>query len=181
MVSEAWIDDLRRWVVLDGQNGAWWGMVDEPLGLRDLQAIEHASGPRPDMCLTVRDITPQDQQTWWRYFHAASSSGLAWCERLVPIFQGEAATARLVVPPKAITHPELTGIETGVVDSDAGPGLLFTPVHPYAIGTLVRDTRLEPGQSFVLEILRPGKHELEVSTLTSYGTLTPQSLQITRR
>ncbi|MFY9916084.1 MAG: transglutaminase domain-containing protein [Nocardioidaceae bacterium] len=181
VVSEAWIDDLRRWVVLDGQNGAWWGSVDEPLGLRDLQAIEHGAGPRPDMCLTVRDITPQDQETWWTYFHAASSSGLKWCERLVPIFQGEAASARLVVPPTAATHPDLTGIETGVADGEGGPGLVFTPVHPYAIGTLVGETQLEPGQPFELETLPPGQHGLGVSTLTAYGTLSPQSLQITRR
>jgi transglutaminase superfamily protein len=181
VVSEAWIDDLGRWVVLDGQNGAWWGTVDEPLGLRDLQAIEHASCPRPDMCLTTRDITPQDQETWWTYFHAASSSGLEWRERLVPIFQGEASTARLVVPPETVTHPDLTGIETGVVDTVRGPGLVFTPVHPHAIGTLVDDTQLEPGQPFTLETLRPGQHDLEVSTVTSYGTLRPQTLQITRR
>jgi hypothetical protein len=24
VVTEAWIDDLNRWVVLDRQNGAWW-------------------------------------------------------------------------------------------------------------------------------------------------------------
>ncbi len=181
VVSEAWVDDLRRWVVLDGQNGAWWGTLDEPLGLRDLQAIENGRGPRPDMCLTVRDIAPPDQATWWAYFHAASSSGLEWCERLVPIFQGEPSTARLVVHPSAATHPDLTEIETGVADCGAGPGLVFTPVHPHAIGTLVGETSFEQGQPFVLDTLRPGQHDLEVSTITSYGTLRPQRLQITRR
>lgn len=181
VVSEAWIDDLSRWVVLDGQNGAWWGTVDRPLGLRDLQAIEDAQGPRPDMCLTVREITPQDQETWWTYFHAASSSGLGWGERLVPLFQGETARARLVVPPSAVTHPDLARLETGVADTDAGPGLVFTPSHPHAIGALVGDTHLEPDQPFVLENLRPGQHDLEVSTLTAYGKLTPQPLQIIRR
>ena len=181
MVSEAWIDDLRRWVVLDGQNGAWWGAVDEPLGLLELQAIEHGPGTRPDMCLTVRDIAPEDQETWWRYFHGASSSGLEWCERLGPIFQGEPSTARLVVPPSAATHPDLTGIETGVADCDGGPGLVFTPVHPYATGVLVGETPLQPGRPFVLEGLRLGRHDLEVCTLTSYGTLSPHSLQVTRR
>jgi len=181
VVSEAWIDDLGRWVVLDGQNGAWWGTPEEPLGLRELQAIEHSAGHRPDMCLTVRDISPQDRDTWWAYFHAASSSGLEWRDTLVPLFQGEPAAARLVVSPKAVTHPDLTTIETGVADTDHGPGLVFTPTHPHAIGTMVGETYLESSEPLVLETLHPGQHDLDVSTLTAYGTLAAQSLQITRR
>ena len=181
VVSEAWVDDLHRWVVLDGQNGAWWGTEDEPLGLRELQAIEHAAGPRPAMCVTVRDITRDDQETWWRYFHGASSSGLAWTDRLVPLFQGEAAAARLVVPSTADTHPDLAQIETGVADTDDGPGLVFTPRHPYAVGTVVDGTPLPPDQPFALTSLPSGEHDLRVATVTPYGTLPSQALQVTRR
>lgn len=35
VVFEAGIDDLARWVLLDGQNGAWWG-ASEPLGVLEL-------------------------------------------------------------------------------------------------------------------------------------------------
>jgi hypothetical protein len=38
VVSEAWIDDLCRWVVLDGQNGMYWtGDDGKPLGAPELQ------------------------------------------------------------------------------------------------------------------------------------------------
>ncbi|HEY7176413.1 MAG TPA: transglutaminase domain-containing protein, partial [Micromonosporaceae bacterium] len=37
-VSEAWIDDLGKWVLLDGQNGMWWADQDgTPLGMVELQ------------------------------------------------------------------------------------------------------------------------------------------------
>lgn len=47
VVSEAWVDDLGRWVLLDGQNGAYWVDDDgDPLGLVDLQAA-YACGDGP--------------------------------------------------------------------------------------------------------------------------------------
>lgn len=45
VVSEAWIDELDKWVVLDGQNGAYWADTDgAPMALPDLQ---RASPRRP--------------------------------------------------------------------------------------------------------------------------------------
>ena len=47
-VSEAWIDDLCRWVVLDGQNGLYWTGADgEPLGAVALQRAAGSGAPRP--------------------------------------------------------------------------------------------------------------------------------------
>ncbi len=50
VVSEAWIDDLRQWVLLDGQNGAYWADEDDrPLALPEL-LDRYADGapPPPD-------------------------------------------------------------------------------------------------------------------------------------
>jgi hypothetical protein len=181
VVSEAWIDDLARWVVLDGQNGAWWGTADEPLGLRELQMLEHAGAARPDMCPTVRDISAEDQDLWWRHFHAASASGLEWCEVLVPILQGEPQTARLVVPATASTHPDLSEMETGVADGPEGVSLTFSPVHPFATGMRIADVMLGPGQPFALPTLPADEHRLEVHTVTRYGELAGRPLHVIRR
>ena len=181
VVSEAWVDDLGGWVVLEGQNGAWWGTEDQPLGLRDLQALHHAGGPRLDMCTTLREVSAEEQDLWWSYFDTAIASGLAWTESLVPLFQGEPAPARLVVPPTEITHPDLASIETGVVDAGDGPGLVFRPTHPYATGTAVGERELGPGEPLALETLPPGEHELEVCTVTAYGRLAAQRLAVVRR
>jgi len=181
VVSEAWVDDLDRWVVLDGQNGAWWGSRDEPLGLRELQEIEHAGINRPSMVLTSREIADQDQAVWWTYFHAASSSGLGWADTLVPIFQGEPLTARLVVPCSAMTHPDLSLLETGLADTADGPALTFSPVHPFAEGVSVARRELAAGEPFRMSSLPVGDHHLEVRSRTQYGQLRPQPLHVIRR
>lgn len=181
VVSEAWIDDLGRWVVLDGQNGSWWGSPDEPLGLRELLERERDGGPRPDMCLTTREVDAADQDEWWRYFHAASSSGLGWGDTVVPTFQGEPMTVRVVVLDGALTHPDLSGIETGLADTGDGPALTFTPRHPYARGVRVGDRVVATGESFGLSTLPVGRHELGVRTVTAYGDLAAQPLDVVRR
>jgi hypothetical protein len=181
VVSEAWIDDLGRWVLLDGQNGSWWGSAGEPCGLRELQELEHAGVPRPSMCLTAREVPRSDQDEWWRYFHAASTSGLGWGDSVVPTFQGEPMSLRLVVPTGTPTHPDLSAMETGLTDSLDGPAMTFIPIHPFATGVKVGDLGLAAGEPFALTSLPVGGNELAVHTVTSYGELAAQPLHVVRR
>jgi hypothetical protein len=186
VVSEAWIGDLGRWVVLDGQSGAWWGTPEEPLGLRELQRLERAGEERPEMCLTAREVGWDEQTHWFSYFHTAASSGLEWTATFVPLFQGEPSVVRLVVPDDALTHPDLSEIATGSVDAGE-PALTFSPVHPFASGVEVRSSGEQvpvgtgDDEPFRLEFLPPGRHDLTVHTLTRYGALAGQPLEIVRR
>lgn len=180
VVSEAWIDDLGKWVVLDGQNGAWWGTRAEPLGYADLHEAFRAGHDRPQMISTARDLAPPDQDLWWRYFDSAISSGLAWDRPYVATFQGQPAPARLVSAPDANVHPDLSQLETTIVDLPTGPGIAFTPVHPYATGVCAGQRDLTGGQSIPLADLMADTTRVDVATVTEYGALAAHDLSLVR-
>jgi hypothetical protein len=182
VVSEAWIDDLGWWILLDGQNNAWWGDdPDSPLGVRQLQARHHAGEPRPRMWGVDPEIPKEDQDFYWRYFCVASSTGVSWATPpFTPIFQGEPRTSELLVTAAEITHPDLSQVDTAVLD-DNGVALAFTPCHPFATGLLINGHALELEEAFVLSRLAPGTHELPVSVATRYNNLPPQPLVVTIR
>ncbi|MGI8577536.1 MAG: transglutaminase domain-containing protein [Nocardioidaceae bacterium] len=187
VVSEAWIDDLGRWVLLDGQNGAWWGDERNPLGVVDLLK-RYAAGDRPPMNSSHHSLDDSDQTVWFWYFNAATATGLTWSNGpFVPIFQthGVVRSDRLVHGCEHVA-PDLARIATGVVQA-SGPALTFSPVHPFATGVLIRpvDTgsdaaRLTPGEPF--ELAAPaGTHDYEVATTTPYGTLAAERLRYITR
>lgn len=142
VVSEAWIDDLARWVLLDGQNGAWWtGPDGTPLGTqalhrrhRDQQSVLMVNGTSP--------VPAAEQAAWAGYFANTATTGvLVSPGPFVPVFQGTGTvtTPRLVRDPHLI-EPDLSGLDTAVTSSDTdGPALALTPVHPYAIAVTVSD------------------------------------------
>ncbi len=178
VVSEAWVDDLGRWVLLDGQNGAWWGSTERPLGLRELQLLARDGGERPAMVLTAREMSDEDQAHWWRYFYSVTSSGLGWDDTVVPLFQGQPSKLRVAVRPNMHTHPDLAQLETGTVDTGDAPALAFRPAHPFATGVRVGETDLAVEAAYDLDQLPPGHQQLEVRTRTPYGLLAPQSLGV---
>lgn len=185
VVSEAWIDDLARWVLLDGQNGAWWGEENAPLGVLELMA-RYRDDDRPAMNSRVRDLSDQEQAVWFWYFANARTTGLGWSDGpFVPTFQNDytVRTERLVRGSEHVA-PDLSRIGTAVVDR-GGPALEFTPVHPFAIGVDVRRlhtdddddlVHLTPGDALRLD-LPPGLHAFDVATVTGYGTLHPTLLR----
>lgn len=182
VVSEAWIDDLGRWVVLDGQNGAWWGDdPDRPLGVRELQERMDLGEPRPRMWGRGSDFPVEDQDFYWRYFHVASSTGISWARApFTPIFQGEPRGCALLVSEREVTHPDLSHVETVILDTE-GLALAFRPAHPFATGLRVGQQKVALTASFALDGLARGTHELPVSVSTSYADLRPQSLVVTVR
>jgi hypothetical protein len=181
VVSEAWIDDFGRWVVLDGQNGAWWGAPDQPLGVRELQRLLRTGAERPPMVSPAREVTAAEHASRWRYFDSAATSGLGWADTLVPTFQGRPSSLRLAVTSKALTHPDLAQLETGTVETADSPALEFRPAHPFAVGVSLDGTHLELDTTYELGHLKAGNHALEVRTRTAYGELAPQPLCITVR
>ena len=183
VVTEAWIDELGKWVVLDGQNGAVWrDAAGTPLGVLELQQ-RYLIGDQPEFSGRGQNFDPDDATAWFRYFYAASVTGvLAWSPGpYVPVMEGAAVIAsQRLTESLAGVAPDLAEISTGVADHE-GPALAFQADHPYATGFRVTDasgqvTVLDPGQPFRLAG-DEGAHELTVAATTRYGTLTPQPLE----
>ena len=183
VVTEAWIDDLGKWVALDGQNGAVWRDADGvPLSVLELQQA-YLIGDQPEFSGRGQNFEPDDAAAWFRYFYAASVTGvLGWSPGpYVPVMEGAAVIAsQRLIESLAGVAPDLAEFSTGVADHE-GPALVFRADHPYATGFRVTDacdqaTVLDPGQPFRLAG-EEGAHELTVAVTTRYGTLVPQPLE----
>ena len=150
VVTEAWIDDLGKWVVLDGQNGAVWRDADGvPLSVLELQQA-YLVGDQPEFSGRGHNFEPDDAAGWFRYFYAAGVTGvLAWAPGpYVPVMEGAAVIAsQLLSESLAGVAPDLAEISTGVADHE-GPALVFRADHPYATGFRVTDASglaIQPG------------------------------------
>jgi Transglutaminase-like superfamily len=185
VVSEAWIDGLDSWVVLDGQNGMYW--IDEdgvPLGVPTLQerfakgegrAFPAVVGPSP--------VSDEDAEIWWRYFVHASPTGATWAEAaFVPTFQAEGVIkAETLLRDRAEAYPDLTEITIGITAVGGGPGLLAYTEHPFATGFEIAMSDETPvtvdrDEAWPLPREPAGVHEARIATVTRYGTLAPASV-----
>jgi hypothetical protein len=183
-VTEAWIDDLGTWVVLDGQNGAVWRDGDgTPLGVLDLQA-RYRAGDQPDFDGTGPNFRPEEAAEWFSYFYAAGvRDGLAWSEGpYVPILEGSTVIGcDRLADSDADAAPDLAAIGTGVT-SAGGPALVFHGAHPYTSGFEVTGSDGQPVIGLAADVpfrlaRTPGEYELTVAVRTPYAVLTPQSLR----
>ena len=181
-VTEAWIDDLGRWVLLDGQNGAIWRDEDgAPLGLLDLQA-RHRSGQRPAFTGSGPNFDKATAAEWFGYFATATVTGLAWSSStFVPVYeqQHSVITADRLLRDDAGVSPDLARVSTSVVDHD-GPALTFSTEHPFACGVTSthednRTTELELERAYPLRA-PAGEHRCAVAVRTRYGLLQPSPL-----
>lgn len=184
--AEAWIDDLDRWVLLDGQHGAYW--VDEEgraLGLPELQARGRPArpvhvGPRAGI---------QDPALWSAYFAHASVSGAAWApEGYVPVFQdGQVLPTERLLREAGGAYPRLSDLGVAVAALDGEAAVRISPAHPYAVGGVWNGEAIEAGpgphaaeRRFTRALDRaPGEHRAELAALTPYGPLTARELRWT--
>jgi Transglutaminase-like superfamily len=175
VVSEAWVDDLRRWVVLDGQNGAHWSDGNGPLGVAELQTAHAADRARPELTSVVGSET--DGEAWWPYFAHASTTGAAWATAAFgPVFQASQArqTDRLLRD-VAGAYPDLAQVWIGTGGTGSAPVVSLHTGHPFARGFVVdvdgvRHSIGLDDPTWPLE-LAPGRHQAELATVTDYGEL----------
>jgi hypothetical protein len=180
VVSEAWIDDLSRWVLLDGQNGLYWtGDGGEPLGTLDLQQVFAARGRRPDFVTVAAPMDDGDADIWFTYFaHATSDAGTWSPGPFGLVFQRTMLhmSRRLERRPEAL-YPDLSelGVESALDGQQAAVRLI--PAHPFARGFAVGGADLA-GDMLRLEDV-PGEHEAPLAVRTDYGLLPGRTLRFT--
>jgi hypothetical protein len=184
VVSEAWIDDLDSWVVLDGQNGAYWvDDLDRPMGVLDLQRAL-AAGGSARMVALVDEFSAADQAAWFGYFASVSVTGYTWAEPgFAPVFQsmGVIKTDRLLHD-GALAYPRLSDLSIGIAGTLAAPAIRLSTDHPYAQGF-----RVVADETTSVEILpedhrweldlSPGEHDVQILTRTPYGATHPSRLR----
>jgi hypothetical protein len=185
VVSEAWIDDWNRWVVLDGQNGWFWTGADGiPLGMLELQKLQHAGAPTPAVTVvTGQEFARAEVDSWFSYFAHAYTTGGAWeSPGYTPVFQRTWVnpTPRLERAGRRL-YPDLSELGIGIA-SDAGRvAFELVTAHPFADGFEVRSgaTVERVPRSAPRWVLAegPGEHIVELATHTRYGVLAAKILR----
>jgi hypothetical protein len=179
-VSEAWIDELARWVVLDGQNGLYWEDGGSPLGAVGLQARLGRGEPIPRAVVLPRGLQPppdEELPAWFSYFASISATGAAWSAGpFTPVFQRDQliVTDRLEHDPARL-YPDLSEIGVGVTLVDGEPAMRLATAHPFATGFVVREDgaeqELAAGDPVWVLRQAAGEHTAELAVRTSYGSL----------
>lgn len=181
VVSEAWVDDLDRWVLLDGQNGAYWEDLDgQPLGVPELARDDD----RPvRMVGLVEDISDEDAAVWQTYFESISTTGYTWAAPgFSPVFQesGIIKTDQLLND-RRLAYPRLSEIAIACTGTLAEPLIRLETRHPYAAGFRVNECHVvadlslaDPRWALSGE---PGRHTGSVAVVTGYGTTAAQTLE----
>jgi hypothetical protein len=179
VVSEAWIDDLHRWVVLDGQNGLYWTGADGvPMSAAELQRAFLDGLRRPGYVTAREDLSDSDADVWFGYFAASMNSAAGtWSPGpFGVVFQRGmmAMSGPLRSSPDAL-YPDLTqiGVETAL-DGDL-PAVRLVSAHPYCRGFAADGESLE-GDVMRLDQV-PGDHEVMLAARTDYGALAGHLLQ----
>jgi hypothetical protein len=176
-ITEAWIDDLGRWVVLDGQNGALWtdGELEGALGAAELHRRFLAGDPPPRLAGLVKEYDAAATVQWWSYFHGIDTTGIMISAgSFVPshevgyAYQAERLTARV-----EWAYPDLGQVAIGVGGSATEPHITLSSAHPYAQGFAVEcdgtrtDVALDDPRWLIDRT--PGEHTASIRLVTPYG------------
>jgi hypothetical protein len=182
VVSEAWVDDLGQWVLLDAQNGLYWAdSSDRPLSAPELQASLASGGSviQAADAADGREFTDADHAYLRSYFASISTTGGTWATGgFVPIFQrvGAVLAEPLLDRPDTL-YPDLGELEASVLIRDGVPVVALRSLHPYVTGFAVRDratgrrTIVNLTDAVVPLPLDAGDHEFDLAAMTPHGEL----------
>jgi hypothetical protein len=173
MVSEAWIDDLSRWVVLDGQNGLYWtGQDGAPLGAVALCDAVRSGASWPAYVSLREDFADSSAQLWFSHFANVTSNAGTWTDGQFSVVcqRDRLLTSKRLERDPGAFYPDLSELSVATaLEDDGRPALRLSTAHPYATGFAVDGTALE-GDTLVLDTA-PGDHEHDLAVRTGYGIL----------
>jgi hypothetical protein len=182
-VSEAWIDDLDRWVVLDGQNGMYWvDSEDAPLGLVELRHRRRTGQRRPDI-VSLAGKSSALADTWWPYFHTVNPTGVMISPApYAPLFEGiHVQQCDQLRRDPVGAHPDLLELGIGISDLAGRPAIQPVTRHAHALGfEVVLDSQrwtlpLAGGAWPITATI--GEHTATIATVTNYGAHRPHAVR----
>jgi hypothetical protein len=180
VVSEAWIDDLNRWVVLDGQNGIHWVGVDGlPLGAVELQALVRDGAPPPPAVLDGAEFPADRAAFWYTYFGDVSTTGAGWAQGgFGAVFQRDRLrqTPRLERDPGRL-YPDLSEIGIGVELVGDRAAVRLLTAHPFADGYVVDGLQVPLDDPLWKLTRAEGEHEVRISVRTRWSSLPTKMLR----
>ena len=197
VVTEGWNDDLQRWIILDGQNNAWWSRDGVPLSGAELQAALAADPAAPGVQIHHEGSTwartpPRD--AWLAYFVYLSIAtdnrvfdrdpsgspppGSRWM--LLPpdhrpelLFQG-APIAEDITTDAALLYPALNRAHVRLETPDRGSPdhqvrVHLTSVTPSFDHFRVNGADLDPDEAAWTWTLTPGENTLTAQAVNAAG------------
>ena len=182
-MTEAWIDDLGEWVILDGQNGLYWHGEGRPLGLPELMEKYRAGEAPPEYTAYSPQWEDEDARTWWAYYGMASVGRTQMVRGgFAPHFEDtRVLEPRWIVDDPALLYPDLGRVDVGTANVDGAVGLRLHGWHPYVEGYEVGGG-VEGGvvggvdadgadAVWRLPVGEGGEHVVEVRARTRYGVV----------
>ncbi|GIG61928.1 hypothetical protein Lfu02_63000 [Longispora fulva] len=171
VVSEAWVDELGRWVLLDGRNGLYWVDADgAPLGLRELHLRHAAGGPRPGAVFLGKPLPDADLDMWWTFYGEVWITGATWSTRPVaPLLEGAFVDMPPLLRSVDDAYMDLSEVAVSIEARDGGPALRVHTRHPYATGFRVGDAEVPLGGAWPLPRGAAGEYTVELSVVTPFG------------
>jgi transglutaminase superfamily protein len=177
VVTEAWLDDLGRWAVLDGQCGAYWADADgRPLSVRELCTV-YREGRRAEW--VGPDADPAGLAYWWSLYGNASIGGVTWSAGThVPVFQRSRLLADVVLRDPAPLYPDLSEVEVAVAPPvDGAAAVRLSTAHPYATGFVAGGAEIPLDNPLWTLESAPGEYRVDLAVRTRYGALAARPLR----
>ncbi len=175
--SEAWIDDLDSWVLLDGQNGMYWvDSTGRPLDVTALRRLQRAGG-QPAEVVSLAGRPSAQSALWWPYFRSVGPAGaMVSSAPYAPMIEGTLVQAcgQLLREPAGL-HPNLSELGIGIADVAGVPAIQPVTRHPYATGfeiTVAEHQWQLPvaGQPWPIPTAVGGERTATIAIVTGYGT-----------
>jgi hypothetical protein len=188
-VSEAWIDDLSQWVVLDGQNGMYWVAEDGgTLGLVELRRRQRAGEPPAAVVSLAGKASAESTHLWWPFFDTVHPTGVVISPApFAPLLEGiYVQESEHLRRDPAGAHPDLLELGTGTTDVEGRVAVVPVTRHPHARGFEISlgeaRWRLGPvGHAWTIPTDVVGEHEAMLATVTDFGTHRPHPLRFVAR
>lgn len=194
VVTEAWNNELQKWIILDGQNNGTWRQDGSFLSAAEIRQARHSNSEHlrfvlaPSTWMPVNS-EPEQRAEWGRYFEHLSFSfenvqpvgkakNIEKVDLLYPgeryelLFQGTATKNHVQTPAVEKLYPAMGRVHVSLSAESAGKPqvhLEFTNSMPWFSHYRVRENGKESAanESHFVWRLAPGKNEILISAVNT--------------